>query len=38
VREGRVLTLSSINPFGALPAATRFARLLVDALPYTARS
>ena len=38
VREGRVLTLRSINPFGALPAAMRFARLLVDALPYAAKA
>jgi iron complex transport system substrate-binding protein len=38
VRAGRVLTLGSVNPFGALPAATRFARLLVDALPYAARA
>jgi len=38
VRAGRGLTLGSVNPFGALPAATRFARLLVDALPYSARA
>jgi iron complex transport system substrate-binding protein len=38
VREGRVLTLGPLNPFGALPAATRFGRLLVDALPYAARA
>jgi ferric hydroxamate transport system substrate-binding protein len=38
VREGRVLTLGSINPFGGLPAAARFARLLVDALPYAAKA
>ncbi len=28
VRNGHVLTLESINPFGALPSARRFARLL----------
>jgi iron complex transport system substrate-binding protein len=38
VREGRVLTLGPVNPFGALPAATRFARLLVDALPFAAKA
>lgn len=32
VREGRVMTLAPVNPFGALPAARRFARLLADAL------
>lgn len=32
VRAGRVVTLSSVNPFGALPAARRFARLIGDAL------
>lgn len=32
VRDGRVLKLGSINPYGALPAARRFARLLVEAL------
>ncbi len=32
VREGRVLTLDPINPYGALPAARRFARFLVEAL------
>ena len=37
VRAGRVLMLPSADPFGALPAAARFARLLVDALPYAAR-
>ncbi len=37
VRAGRVLMLPSANPFGALPASARFARLLVDALPYAAR-
>ncbi|RDJ26658.1 iron-siderophore ABC transporter substrate-binding protein [Bosea caraganae] len=31
VRAGRVLRLGSINPYGALPAARRFARLLVEA-------
>lgn len=37
VRAGRVLTLPSANPFGALPACARFACLLVDALPYATR-
>lgn len=37
VRAGRVLSLPSANPFGALPACARFARLLVDALPYAAK-
>jgi len=37
VRAGRVLMLPSADPFGALPACARFARLLVDALPYAAR-
>lgn len=32
VRERRVLALEPINPYGALPAARRFARLLVEAL------
>ena len=32
VREGRVLTLETINPFGGLPAARRFARLLEAAM------
>lgn len=32
VREGRVLTLPPVNPFGALPAARRFARVLTEAL------
>ena len=32
VREGRVLTLGSINPYGALPAASRFADLLAKGL------
>ncbi|WP_200841270.1 ABC transporter substrate-binding protein [Geminicoccus flavidas] len=32
VADGRLLRLDAINPFGALPAALRFARLLVDAL------
>ncbi|QRM31950.1 iron-siderophore ABC transporter substrate-binding protein [Microvirga sp. VF16] len=32
VREGRVVTLPSVNPFGALPAARRFARVLTEAL------
>ncbi|WP_132565792.1 ABC transporter substrate-binding protein [Rhizobium sullae] len=32
VREGRVVRLGSINPYGALPAAMRFADLLAEAL------
>ncbi len=32
VRAGRVLRLASVNPFGALPSAMRFAHLLTDAL------
>jgi iron complex transport system substrate-binding protein len=32
VREGRVLSLASINPYGALPAASRFAKLLTEGL------
>ncbi len=32
VRGGRVLDLGPVNPFGALPAMARFARLLVEAL------
>ena len=32
VREGRVLTLASLNPYGALPAASRFAELLTEGL------
>lgn len=32
LREGRLLQLGSINPYGGLPAARRFARLLADAL------
>ncbi|MEF2070121.1 iron-siderophore ABC transporter substrate-binding protein [Consotaella aegiceratis] len=32
VREGRVLTLDPIDPFGGLPAAQRFARLFAAAL------
>jgi iron complex transport system substrate-binding protein len=31
VREGRVAVIAPVNPFGALPAARRFARLLTDA-------
>jgi iron complex transport system substrate-binding protein len=34
VRERRVLTLGSINPYGALPAATRFADLLIEGLAH----
>lgn len=34
VREGRVLTLGSINPYGALPAAMRFADLLAEGLTH----
>ncbi|MFG1214282.1 iron-siderophore ABC transporter substrate-binding protein [Xanthobacter flavus] len=32
VRENRVLLLGSMNPFGGLPTAARFARLLTQAL------
>jgi iron complex transport system substrate-binding protein len=32
VREGRLLELAAVNPYGALPAARRFARLLTEAL------
>ncbi|WP_114944535.1 iron-siderophore ABC transporter substrate-binding protein [Microvirga calopogonii] len=32
VSEGRVVTLPPVNPFGALPAARRFARVLSEAL------
>lgn len=32
VRGGHVVTLEPVNPFGALPAALRFARLLTKAL------
>lgn len=32
LREGRLLQLGSINPYGGLPAARRFARLLTAAL------
>ncbi|MFC5420354.1 ABC transporter substrate-binding protein [Bosea eneae] len=32
VRAGRLLPLASINPYGGLPAARRFARLLAEAL------
>lgn len=32
VRDGRVVTLASTNPFGALPTARRFARFLAEAL------
>ncbi|WP_230531516.1 iron-siderophore ABC transporter substrate-binding protein [Microvirga roseola] len=32
VRAGRVVMLDPINPFGALPSARRFARLLTNAL------
>lgn len=34
VREGRVLLLGSINPYGALPAAMRFADLLAEGLTH----
>ncbi|MDQ0468093.1 ABC transporter substrate-binding protein [Labrys wisconsinensis] len=33
VRAGRVVILDSVDPFGGLPAALRFARLLAEALP-----
>ncbi|WP_372069530.1 ABC transporter substrate-binding protein (plasmid) [Tistrella mobilis] len=32
VREGRVLIIDPVNPFGALPTAARFARLLAAAM------
>ena len=32
LREGRLLQIGSINPYGGLPAARRFARLLTNAL------
>jgi len=32
LRQGRLLQLASINPYGGLPAARRFARLLTEAL------
>lgn len=32
VRDGRLLELDPVNPYGALPAARRFARLLTEAL------
>jgi iron complex transport system substrate-binding protein len=32
LREGRLLRLASINPYGGLPAARRFARLLAAAM------
>jgi iron complex transport system substrate-binding protein len=32
VREGRVLTLASVNPYGALPAAGRFSDLVTEGL------
>jgi ABC-type Fe3+-hydroxamate transport system substrate-binding protein len=31
VRDGRVIRLDAVNPFGALPAARRFAELLAGA-------
>jgi iron complex transport system substrate-binding protein len=34
VRDGRVLVLGSINPYGALPAAMRFADLLAEGLSH----
>jgi ABC-type Fe3+-hydroxamate transport system substrate-binding protein len=34
VREGRVLTLAPVNPYGALPAAARFADLLTEGLTH----
>ncbi|TDK39750.1 iron-siderophore ABC transporter substrate-binding protein [Rhizobium deserti] len=34
VRENRVLTLGSVNPYGALPAAGRFADLLTEGLAH----
>jgi ABC-type Fe3+-hydroxamate transport system substrate-binding protein len=37
IRAGRLLILPSINPYGALPAARRFARQLAQALNAAAR-
>lgn len=34
VRENRVLTVGSINPYGALPAASRFADFLAEGFSY----
>ncbi|MBB3946123.1 iron complex transport system substrate-binding protein [Rhizobium skierniewicense] len=34
VRERRVLTIGSVNPYGALPAASRFADMLVQGLSH----
>lgn len=34
VRENRVLTVGSINPYGALPAASRFAEFVVKGFSY----
>ena len=34
VRESRVLTVGSINPYGALPAASRFADFLAEGFSY----
>lgn len=36
VHEGRVAVLDPINPFGGLPSAKRFARLLAEAFPQEA--
>lgn len=38
LREGRLLQLDSINPYGGLPAARRFARLLTQALTAAGRA
>lgn len=34
VREGRVLTLGAVDPYGGLPAAIRFANLLTEGLDH----
>jgi iron complex transport system substrate-binding protein len=38
VRENRVVVLGSMNPFGGLPTAMRFARLLTQALTHPPRA
>ncbi|WP_188577464.1 ABC transporter substrate-binding protein [Azorhizobium oxalatiphilum] len=38
VRAGRVAVLAPIDPFGALPAGLRFARLLAEAAPFAGRA
>ncbi|WP_029004558.1 ABC transporter substrate-binding protein [Azorhizobium doebereinerae] len=38
VRAGRVVELAPVDPFGALPAGLRFARLLAEALPFAGKA